>query len=270
MGKLFDHLRHDARIWWVNWRAQYTAAVALRGAFALQVFGMIINNLGLTFAWFFLFERFGTINGWDGMTFLGMQGVNMFIFGVVILFNAGIPELSRFVDNGTFDTFLTKPASVLTQVSSSRIEIAALGDILLGVVLMVLYGAVAQPDIAAIALFLLTLALGMVLMYCFTLMPFILAFYIFDADKVARAIAFFYLDTGIYPTGVIGGKLRLVLLTVWPGLFIGAVPTDVLRGLHWEWVALGLVVALAWLAIALWLFRKSLRKYESANLVGAR
>lgn len=270
MAKFFANLRHDTHIWWVNWHAQYTASVALRGAFALQVFAMIVNNLGLTFAWFFLFERFGTINGWDGVAFLGMQGVNMFIFGTVILFNAGIPELSRFIDNGTFDTFLTKPASVLAQVASSRIEIAALGDILLGVVLMVGYSIFAQVDLLSVALFLVTLVIGMVLMYCFTLMPFILAFYIFDADKVARATAFFFLDSGIFPTGVIGGKLRLVLLTVWPGLFIGAVPADVLRGLHWEWVAVGLVVAASWLAIALWLFHKSLRKYESANLVGAR
>jgi ABC-2 type transport system permease protein len=201
---------------------------------------------------------------------LAIQGVNMRLLGVVLLINAGIPELSRFVANRTFDTFLPKPASVFAQVASSRIEIAALGDILLGLVLIIGYGVITQVDLLAVALFLVALAVGMVLMYCFTLMPFILAFYIFDADKVARAAAFFFLDSGLYPTGVIGGKLRLVLLTVWPGLFIGAVPADVLRGLHWEWVLVGLVVAAVWLTIALWLFHKSLRKYESANLVGAR
>jgi len=270
VGKFWNNIRHDARIWWLNWRAQYRASVALRGAFALQVFGMIINNLGLTFAWIFLFDRFGTLNGWGAADFIGMQGASMFIFGTMLIFNAGLPELARFVDNGTFDTFLTKPVSVLMQLASSRIEIAALGDILLGLVLMIGYGIYAQVSLGAVALFLVAVAIGVVIIWCFTLLPYILAFYLFDSDKVSRAIAFFFLDTGIFPTGVITGKLRILLLTVWPGLFIAALPLDVLRGLHWEWVALGAVVAGTWLAISLWLFRKSLRRYESANLVGAR
>lgn len=269
MGRLAN-LRHDMRMYWLGWRTQYKAATKLRGAFALQVVGMVVNNIGLLVAWWFLFERFGTINGWTGTELIAVQGVNMLIFGIVILFSHGLVELPRYVDQGSFDTFLTKPASLLPQIISSSIEISALGDLLMGFGLVIWYIIIAEVSIAALALFAIAVLLGCLLMWCFTLMPFLLAFYMFDSEKVSRNIAFFYLDTGIYPSGVLTGTLRIILLTVFPGLFIGAVPLDILRGIGWENLLLGLVVAGVWLAISLWLFRRAVRRYESANLIGAR
>lgn len=270
MDKFWSNLRHDLRVYAHAWGVQFSAATKLRGAFAMQVVGMIVNNIGLMAAWLFLFQKFGTINGWDATDFIGVQGINMLIFGVTILFSAGLPELPRYVDQGAFDTYLTKPSSVLLQVMGSAIEVAVVGDILLGLGLIGWYIAVSSISLAAVAMFLGALVLGVILMWCFTLLPFLLAFYIFDSDKVARNIAFFYLDTGIYPTGVLSGKLRTILLTAFPGLFIGVVPLEVLRDMKWEYLLLGLVVAGFWLATSLWLFRRSLKRYESANLVGAR
>ncbi len=270
MANFWRNLRHDLRIFWLGWRVQFKAQTALRASFIIQIVGMMVNNLGLMAAWLLLFNRFGTLNGWDATDFVGVQGINMVIFGVTILFSAGIPELSRYVDQGAFDGFLTKPSSVLLQVMNSRIEIATLGDILLGVFLIGWYIVMAGPSLLAVAMFLLAIVIGVILMWCFTLLPFLLAFYLFDSDKTARNIAFFYLDVGIYPTGVLSGALRTIFLTVFPGMFIGVVPLEVLRDMNWQYLLLGLLVAGIWLVISLWLFRRSLKRYESANLVGAR
>lgn len=269
MGRLAD-FKHDMRMYWLGWRTQYKAATKLRGAFVLQVVGMMVNNIGLLVAWWFLFERFGTINGWSGTELIAVQGINMLIFGIVILFSHGLLELPRYVDQGSFDSFLTKPAGLLPQITSSSIEISAIGDLLMGLILVVWYIVVAQVGVAALALFALAVLLGCLLMWCFTLMPFLLAFYMFDSEKVSRNIAFFYLDTGIYPSGVLSGGIRVILLTVFPGLFIGAIPLDILRGIGWENLLLGLVVAGVWLVISLRLFKRAVRRYESANLIGAR
>lgn len=269
MGKLAD-LRHDLRMYALSWRTQFKAATKMRGAFALQVIGMIINNIGLLVAWWFLFDRFGTINGWTGAELIAVQGVNMLIFGITVIFSTGLYELPRYVDQGSFDTYLTKPAGILPQITSSAIEISTLGDVLLGGVLIVWYMVFAQVSILAVGMFALAVLLGLLLMWCFTLMPFLLSFYMFDSEKVSRNIAFFYLDTGIYPSGVLTGGIRLVLLTVFPGLFIGAVPLDMLRGIGWELLLLGVVVAAFWLSVSLRLFSRAVRRYESANLIGAR
>ena len=270
MVKWLDNARHDLRVYWLSWRTQFIAATKLRTAFVLQIVGMVVNNLGLLAAWLFLFEAFGTINGWSGLDYMGMQGVTMFVFGLLMVFAYGITELPRHVDQGSFDTFLTKPVGVLPQLAGGMIEVGVIGDLLLGAILICIYIVVAQVSLLAILMFIIALAIGMTLLFCFTLLPYLLAFYIFDSDKVGRNIAMLFVDMGIYPTGVISGGLRVFLLTAFPGLFAFAIPLNILRGLNWEYLALGAVVALFWVAVTMWAFKKSLRRYESANLIGAR
>jgi ABC-2 type transport system permease protein len=270
VAKLIANLRHDWHMFWLMWRVQLKAEAHLRGAFALQIVGMIVNNMGLLVAWLFLFSRFGTINGWGTADFIGMSGINMLIFGVVSLLNSGLMELPRYVDTGSFDNFLTRPASVLAQLSSSRIEVAVIGDFILGAVLVGWYMMHAHVALVSVGLFLLAAALGSVLLWCFLFWPAILSFYLYDSMRIGRAFTFFFLDTGIFPTGVISGAGRVALLTIWPGLFVGVVPLDVLRGLHWELLWVGTMVTGLWLAFTLWFFKKALRRYESANLIGAR
>lgn len=270
MDKFKQNLRHDAHMYWLSWRTQFRAATKLRGAFLLQIIGMIVNNLMLLVAWVFLFTRFGTINGWSGLDYMGMQGVSMLVFGLLLIFVSGFVELPRYVDQGTFDAYLTKPASILSQVASSTIEVAAIGDMLLGATLIIVYIFAAHVSLAAIGVFAIALAIALTLMFCFTLLPYLLAFYMFDSDKVARAAHLMFVDIGVYPTGVISGGLRTILLTAFPGLFAFVMPLNILRGLEWEYLFLGAAVAAFWLIVTMWLFKRSLRRYESANLVGAR
>jgi ABC-2 type transport system permease protein len=270
VAKRLDNLRHDLHIYWLSWRIQFIAATKLRTAFVLQIVGMIVNNLGLLAAWLFLFQAFGTINGWSGLDYMGMQGVTMLVFGTLMMFVYGITELPRHVDQGSFDAFLTKPASVLAQLAGGMIEVGTIGDVILGVVLIGIYMVVAQVSLLAVLMFIIALAVAMTLLFCFTLLPYLLAFYMFDSDKVGRNIAMLFVDMGLYPTGVISGGLRVFLLTAFPGLFAFVIPLNVLRGLEWEYILLGAVVAAFWVTVTMWAFKKSLRRYESANLIGAR
>jgi ABC-2 type transport system permease protein len=270
VGKFVKNLRHDAHMYWLSWRTQFKAATKLRAAFVLQITGMMVNNTGLLAAWLFLFSRFGTINGWSGLDYLGMQGVSMFVFGLLLAFVSGIVELPRYVDQGTFDVYLTRPSSILGQVASSTIEVATVGDMILGLSLLTIYIFAAHVSLLSLAMFMLALVIAITLMFCFTLLPYLLAFYMFDSDKVARAVHLMFVDIGVFPTGIITGWMRTLLLTGFPGLFAFVIPLQVLRGLEWEYLLFGAVVAIFWLVVTLWLFKRSLRKYESANLVGAR
>ena len=97
-----------------------------------------------------------------------------------------------------------------------------------------------------------------------------LAFYVFDSERLNRYAASAIMDSSNYPTGILTGLLRAFLLVPFPALLISAVPLDVLRGKHWELAGVSVLVAAFWLAVSLWLFRRALRRYESANLVGSR
>ena len=271
MGKRLDNARSDLRVYAQALRLQFRAAAALRGAFVVQVIGMAVNNLALLAAWLFLFVRFGTINGWSGAELVGLQGVNMLIYGIIMGALGGMTNLPQYVDQGSFDVFLTRPVSLIAQISASTFDVSTLGDVGLGVVLVGWYLLHAHAGIAALALFCLLMLIACVLFWCFVvLLPNTLAFYFFDSERLVRYFAYVFLDAGMYPTGIVGGALRAVLLTGFPALFIGAVQIDVLRGQHWWLVGAGAAVTAAWLSFSLWFFKRSVRRYESANLVGAR
>jgi len=269
--RLLQNIRHDIRVYRLTLGMQFRAAATLRAAFVIQIVGMMLNNSALIIAWLFLFNRFGTINGWSASELVGLQGINMLVFGMVMLLSVGILDLPRHVDQGSFDSFLTRPSSLLTQLASSNVDVSTIGDFLMGLGLTIWYIAHAHANATAIILFLALMLIGSVIFWSFTvLLPNLLAFYMFDSERLSRYFGFVFLDTSMYPTGVLTGSLRTVLLTAVPGLFVGAVQVDVLRGLHWSLVLLGLIVMALWLAFSLWLFRRAVRKYESANLVGAR
>lgn len=271
MGKLLSNFRHDARMHRKSLAVQLRAAATLRGAFVMQVLGMVVNNAGFILAWMFFFDKFGAINGWSVQELIGLNGIMMLIFGIMMLTSTGILDLPTHVDQGSFDSFLVRPASVLGQLAGSNIDVTNIGDIGMGIVLTTWYVVVSHASLGATCMFLLTFAIGCVIFWtCAILLPNILAFYMFDSDRLVRYTAYIFMDGALYPTGILRGALRTILLTALPSLFIGAVQIDLLKRVSLPMVGLGAVVAVLWLVFALWLFRRAVRRYESANLVGAR
>jgi ABC-2 type transport system permease protein len=267
----YDYLRHDLRVYWLSLRIQLRAAAMLRGAFITQIFGMIFNNACLLVAWLLFFEHFGTVNGWSGADYVGLMGVNALVFGLTSFFCVGLMDIPRHVDSGSLDSFLTKPTAVLSNLASSNVDVTTIADIIFGLTIVGWYALQSGVDIQAMLLFVIALLSACVVFFCFALLlPNILAFYVFDSERLARYAGILFLDAGLYPSGVLTGALRTFFLLIVPALLFSAIPADIMRGLHWEWVGLGAAVAGFWLLTTLWLFRRALRRYESANLVGAR
>lgn len=245
--------------------------MSLRGAFMLQILGMVLNNSALVIAWLFFFHHFGTVNGWGAEELIGMMGISMFIFGVVFIFSSGLMDLPRHVDRGSLDSMLTKPQPMIPQLASSNLDPTTFGDVLLGGGLIIWYMLSNDLSFAEIGLFGAAIIIALVVFWCFAiLLPNLLAFYIFDSERLSRYVGSFFLDVGSYPTGILTGPLRWFLLMILPGLLTATVPLEALHRFGWQEVLIGLFVATFWLSISLRLFRRSIRRYESSNLVGAR
>ncbi len=271
MAKSWDNFRHDLRVYRKSLGVQLRAAAALRGAFVMQIVGMVLNNAGFIVAWSFFFDKFGTINGWSVHELIGLNGIMMLVFGLMMFASAGLLDLPTHVDQGSFDSFLVRPSSLLGQLASSNIDVTNIGDISMGAVLTAWYIAASHIGLVATATFILMFIIGCVVFWsCAILLPNVLAFYMFDSERLVRYVAYIFMDGGLYPTGILRGVLRLVLLTVVPSLFIGAVQVDMIKQFNLRMVGLGALVATLWLLFVLWLFRRAVRRYESANLIGAR
>src|SRR5207253_4822666 len=118
---------------------------------------------------------------------------------------------------GTLDFILLKPANSQFMVSTRHVQVAQLGQVVLGFVL-VGYGiaevghGVGAVEVAAFAV---TLACGLALVYCLLLVLSTLAFWFVRVDNLL-AIFWSFLDAGRFPVDVYPGWLRFTLSTVVP------------------------------------------------------
>ncbi|HSD56256.1 MAG TPA: ABC-2 family transporter protein, partial [Candidatus Saccharimonadales bacterium] len=189
------NIQHDTNVYVASLAVQAKAAAALRGAFFAQVFGMMLNNAAVIVAWSFFFDRFGTIHGWGLHEFIAMQAVSMFVYGAILFASTGLMDIPRHVDTGSFDTFLTKPVSVLGQVGSSNIDISTVGDMLLGLILMVWYITITDVSLLGLLLFVVSLLIALIIFWCAVMLfPYILAFYVFDSERLSRYFGVMFLD----------------------------------------------------------------------------
>jgi ABC-2 type transport system permease protein len=72
---------------------------------------------------------------------------------------------------------------------------------------------------------------------------------------------------GIYPITLFDNYAKLILFTVIPAAFIGAVPAEFIRAFSWQTLAELLAGAVVFLFIAVSVFRLGLRRYESGSAI---
>ena len=241
---------------------QLEASFALRGAFWLSVVLMFVNDLIFFSTWWILMARFGHVGGWRLDDMMCLYGITAAGYGLCVVVAGGISDLSRRIDEGDLDAFLTQPKSVLVQALASRTQPAGWGDISVGVGLFALSGKVQLETVPALLIgvlcaFTTFVACGIV--------AHSLAFWFGRTQTISRALWEFTLMFSMYPPALFGSGLRLVLFTLLPAGLVSYLPVELL--LHPSWGALGAALggSLAYAAFAVWLFEQGLRRYASGN-----
>ncbi len=248
-------------------RHNLMSAMAYRGAFLLQVFGMLLNDVMLLFFWWVLFTRLPLLRGWDLAGVMTIYGVVAFGFGVANVVCGNASSVARIIASGDLDYYLALPADPLLHLLVARMSLPAWGDLVFGLVVFL----VAAPgNWMNLPLFLLTGLLSGSILVSFAVLVGSLAFWLGNAENLAMQMRNALLTFGLYPVDIFPGAVRLLLYTLVPAALVGSVPAGLLTEFSWARLA-GLAafavgsIAVAWLA-----FRLGLRRYESGNLVMAR
>ena len=243
------------------------SAMEYRGAFLLQMFGMVLNDLALLFFWGVFYTQFPALNGWalsDVLTLYALVAADFALSN--ILFGNGF-NLARIIATGGLDYYLALPASPLLHVLVSHMEVPAWGDLLFGVGLFaVLWGA--NP--AAWLLFVVSTALGAAVMVSFAVAVGSLAFYLGNAEALAMQGVNALISFGMYPIDLFPSAVRIVLYSLIPAAFLSSIPANLVRSFDWPSLLSYAAGVLVILLAARWVFYHGLRQYESGNLVTAR
>lgn len=256
-----------ARLVWGYLRHNLMAAMAYRGAFFLQVIGMVLNDVMLLFFWWVLFTRLPSLEGWSLAGVMALYGVVAFGYGIAVVVCGNAFRLAQVITTGDLDYYLALPADPLVHVLVSRMSLSGWGDLAFG---LLVFLAASPSNWAHLPLFLFLGVLSAGIFVAFGVLVGSLAFWIGNAQNLSMQAVNAILTFGLYPAEIFPAGVRLLLYTLIPAAFVGSVPAALL--VDFDWGRLGGMVAFALaLGVLAWaVFRWGLRRYESGNLVTVR
>ena len=243
-------------------------AVEYRANLLLDLFEEVVIVVTSLLAVLVLFRHTGVINGWTLGQMIVLLGVYYVIQGAQsVVFEVSFERFMEHVRLGTLDFILIKPANSQFMISARHVQIAQLGQVALGLALLVVGVVQVGSGVRAvdIAAFVITLACGLALVYCLLLVLSTLAFWFVRIENLL-AIFWSFLDAGRFPVDVYPGWLRVTLSTVVPIGIAVTLPAQAVAG---RLDALGLVAMLVG-TVGVWWFtgffwRLGLRNYTGAS-----
>ncbi len=243
------------------------SSAELRTSFLMNVIGMTINNTAFILLWVFFVKSVGVIGGWTAADIVALQGFTAITYGIVFGFAAGINNLPAYVTNGNFDRFMLSPKNVLLRVSTSAFSTAALGDILFGIICLVIYGVLIHVSLAQVLLIILLVFMVTVLFFSVTVVCSSASFYFDDAKFVVNGFFELFFTPSLFHGGAFQGPMRAFFMFVIPALLVGTIPVEIVKDISMDKLAIVTIFTAFWLALSIKIFNRAIRHYESSNLM---
>jgi len=252
---------------WEMIKLNIASAMEYRASFLIQVLGMIVNDVGLIFLWLIFFQKFPVVGGWDFTDSALLFAVTTTSFGFFMIFGGGAMTIARMIHQGQLDYFLTFPTNTLWHVVVSRTEIPAIGDFIFGLAIYLIF---IDYSLGSILLFLGVAILSALIFINFIIITQSIGFFVGNFEAAAEQLFHALLGFTLYPQSVFHGWLKVIMLTIIPAFFIATLPVSLLNNFDWNVL---LVMFLFWLVtlwLAIWIFYRGMRDYESGNLINVQ
>ena len=258
-------LRQWKLAWYLMWlglKSEYS----YRGAFWLQVVGMILNNTSIMIIMSLLFARFGKVDGWGIDDTLLVFGVGTMVVGTTQLLFANVigSRLGQRILDGQIDAYMLFPQSPLFHVTTRKLDVSGVGELLSGVAYIGLSGEV--RSLGAVVVLVGGVLLGAWVFKGAGILVQSLTFWMPGMSDFGDVFTNGTLVPLNYPEPAFSGTARFVLLGVFPGLFVGFLPSRLVRHFGWHDLLLLLAGAMVVNIAARIVFSRGLRHYESGNL----
>ncbi|MCL4879431.1 MAG: ABC-2 family transporter protein [Anaerolineae bacterium] len=233
-----------------------------RASFLMQAVGMFINNGVYLVFWMLFFDRFKDVKGYQLEQIFLLFGFVALGFGIAYTFAGNAGRLAEFIAQGRLDYYLTLPRPVLPHVLFSRMGSFSVGDLTFG---LMMYFFVGKFDLLSPILYLVCAVLAAVIFVSFSVITGCLAFYFGNASFVHMQLQNTMITFSLYPIGLFQGTIRLILFTLIPAAFVGAVPVEIVQTRSPE-LLLGMIgVAIFSVLLMTFVFQGGLRRYESGS-----
>jgi ABC-2 type transport system permease protein len=232
------------------WQANLQSIMEYRVAFLTQVIGMMLNDFIYFAIWIIFFQRFNEVRGWGISDMYITYGVLASSFGTVSLLFGNAFNLSDIINKGRLDYYLSLPRPVLLHAVSSRTIGSGMGDFSYG------FLSFALSTLLAATVFL-----------AFLIIVNSLAFWLGVITNMTNFVVGAMVTFGIYPITLFDNYAKLILFTLIPAAFMGAIPAEFIHAFTWQSLAQLLAGAIIFLFTAATVFRLGLKRYESGSAI---
>lgn len=215
-----------------------------------------------------IYGRFDNVAGFNYEEILIMTGSIILIDGLAwVMFWAGLNELQRKVEKGTFDFILIKPIDTQFLQTISRVDLEDLSKIPVGLFLIIsnLLKINFDFSLTNILMYVVMLVSGLVILYSFILIVSTFCFWFVKSEGQWHIMNTF-ITLGRYPTDIYQGVAKFIFTFIFPVAFLATVPTKVLtRPIDWILVLASCAVAIVFFVLSRGAWVAGIRKYSSVG-----
>lgn len=237
--------------------------------FLMGLLGFFLTQiLGIAFL-YLVFEQIPDLQGWSFEQLMFIYGFAQIPRGIDHLFTDNIWLVAwRLVINGDFDRYMLRPMNIFFQVIAEKLQPDALGELLVGGILVISAAAkgIVIIDGIHVVLFIISVFAGALIYTSIKLFFASIAFWVKISGPFLQ-VAYEMSDFAKYPTEIYTKLIRFLVTWVIPFAFVAYLPASYFLK---ETVSAGVVgieciIAVVFWCIAYALFKRGTRRYESAG-----
>lgn len=243
--------------------------VEYRADFIIGLFGFILAQVGGVIFIGLLFQAIPELNGWSLDQMLFIYGFAQLPRGLDHLLTDNLWMLAgRIVRTGQFDRYLLRPIPPLFHLIAEIFQTDAIGELLVGVTLMIYASAKLQLRFGALdwALLVISIIAGTVIYFSVKLATASIALWTKRSQPIVFAV-YTISDFAKYPIGIYPKWIRILISYIVPFAFTAFIPASYFltqkAALYCVGGTVGIAAAL--LAVGMFVWKKGLRAYESSG-----
>ncbi len=233
----------------------------------MQVGLMLANNLIFFTMWWFFFNAFTSVGGWQVKDMIALLAIGGGSYGLLQIFFGGTRDLGKIIVNGNLDPFMTQPKNILLHIAGSKSVAKGWGHIIT-TVFLIFFGNL--TDLKTIGVICLSLCTGCLVFTSIRVIAHSVTFWLGPIEALSERYAESLFLFALYPTNIYSGILQLVMFTLIPAAVITYLPVELIRDFSWEKAFILVACGFAFSALAVFIFYQGLKRYESGNQFGAR
>ncbi|BBF42752.1 ABC-type multidrug transport system, permease component [Lachnospiraceae bacterium KM106-2] len=237
--------------------------------FFMGLIGFFLTQFGGIIFLYLIFRQIPSLNGWTLDQLIFIYGFAQLPRGIDHLLTDNIWMLAwRLVVSGDFDRYMLRPMNVFFQIISEKLQPDAVGELLVGTILVAgsLSKGIVTVDAIHIILFIISLIAGSLIYTSIKLFFASFAFWVKISGPFLQP-AYELADFAKYPTEIYSKAVRFIITWVIPFAFVAYRPASYFlgKGAHPADIGIECIIAVLFACVAYALFCYGTHKYESAG-----